>query len=108
MDEKVIQQLSSDVNNLAGIVNEIKHSLNYVSVNNGGGLPVKFRREDFYQKVFNKPDKKDLDYLEKRITERIAKMIKEAPINSIRVIARDVTLIGGMVVILLKLFGIIT
>lgn len=106
-DNKVLQQLVADVKQLTMDVQDLKHSLNYVTINNGGGIPIKFRREDFYQRLYQKPNKKDLELLESQTTERIAKMIKNAPINSLRVIARDLTLIGGMVTILLKLFGVL-
>jgi hypothetical protein len=98
--EAILKEIKDDVATLQTSVNILDKKLTWICVKNGGGMTVKLKFEEFMQKVFEKPDHKD-------VTAIVTKAVKNAPINSMRIIIRDVTLIGGMILVLLKLFGVL-
>lgn len=106
-DTELLQQISSDLGELKGTVRNLEHRMKYVEITNGDGMKSKLLSEDFFQKIYDKPTKKDLEELRNNLIGQTKKMIKEAPINSARVIGRDILLMGGIIVMLLKMFGVI-
>lgn len=101
MDELImLEKIERDLQSLKKQMEELSYKLNYVEVKNGDNMLLRLKKDEFFQKLYNKPDKKD-------VIQIVETAVKQAPINSIRTIIRDITLIVGMITILLKMFGII-
>jgi len=106
-DNELLKQISEDVGELKGTVRSLEYRMKYVEIVNGDGMKSKLLSEDFFQKMYDKPTKRDVEDMKLHLINATKKMIKEAPINSARIIIRDLSLIGGMILILLKMFRVI-
>ncbi len=100
---KLLEKISQDIEHIKGKLDTVSsdvEGLKTIEVKSSGGLSMKLKRTEFMQRMFDKPEK---DIVDKMIKEAIRK----APITSIRTLAKDITLFGGVGVILLKVFGVI-
>lgn len=115
--EIILEKIQSQIKEQKILLDDINQKLTYIEVKNGGNLNIKLRWNEFMQKVYDKPEPEDIVQIIKKnlkeypnmeeVNKLIKKGLREYPINSLREIARDITLIGGMITVLLKIFNLI-
>ena len=102
-NDELLKKISSDIDHMKAKLDTVQSDvdgLKTIEVKSSGGLSMKLKRNEFFQRMFDKPEAET-------ITKMIKEAIKNSPINTFRNIARDSLLFIGVIAGLLKIFEIV-